>query len=98
MSTAKTTRNHDEIRQWVEQRGGFPARVAATAGQGGGGILRIDYDEPGGDDDERLERIGWDEFFRIFDAEGLLFLHQDETESGAVSRFSKFVDEAAAER
>jgi hypothetical protein len=27
MSESKTTTNHDEIRRWVEERGGRPARV-----------------------------------------------------------------------
>jgi len=31
MSSAKTTTNHDEIRRWVEKRGGHPAIVASTA-------------------------------------------------------------------
>jgi hypothetical protein len=97
MSSATTTRNHDEIRKWVETRGGHPARVAETAGKGGGGLLRVDYDEPGGNDDDRLERIGWDEFFRIFDENDLAFLHQERTEDGKESRFSKFVNRETAQ-
>jgi hypothetical protein len=94
MSSAKTTTNHDEIRKWVEKRGGHPALVAATENKGGrgGGLLRIDYDEPGGNDDVRLHRIAWDEFFRIFDENDLAFLHDPERES----RFSKFVEKQSA--
>ena len=50
--------------------------------------LRIDFDEPGGNDDNRLERIGWDEFFRIFDESDIAFLHGE-----GDSRFNKFVAE-----
>ena len=85
MSTAETTTDHDMIRQWVEARGGHPARVK---GRGPGGILRIDFGEP----EESLEQISWDEFFKIFDENGLAFLHQDETEDGKTSRFNKFVE------
>ena len=75
MSNAKTTTNHDEIRNWVEKRGGHPAVVAATESNGRpGGLLRIDYDEPGGNDDTRLHRISWHEFFDIFDNNDIAFL------------------------
>jgi hypothetical protein len=94
MSSATTTTDHDEIRKWVEKRGGHPAVVAETRGKDGGGLLRVDFDEPGGDDDERLERIGWDEFFRIFDRNDVAFLCDEEGNS----RFNKFVVKESAER
>ena len=88
MSSATTTTNHDEIRKWAEKRGGHPAIVADTERNGrGGGILRIDFDEPGGNDDTRLRRISWEEFFEVFDENDLAFLRQDE----GASRFNKFV-------
>lgn len=74
------TRDHLAIRRWVEARRGKPAKVE-TGGEGG--ILRIDFDPP----DDGLVRIDWDEFFRIFDREGLDFLHDASKES----RFNKFV-------
>jgi hypothetical protein len=96
MSSAKTTTNHDEIRRWVEKRGGHPAVVAATENSRGrgGGLLRIDYDEPGGNDDDRLHRVTWDEFFRIFDDNDIAFLYDPEGDS----RFSKFVQKESADR
>ena len=93
MSSAKTTTDHDQIRKWVEKRGGHPAVVAQTEdNRQGGGVLRIDYDEPGGNDDTRLHRISWDEFFRIFDDSGIAFLHDPEGDS----RFSKFIQKESA--
>jgi len=83
VSSATTTTDHDEIRKWVEARGGRPAKVKT---RGEGGILRIDFQEP----DEALEEIGWDEFFEIFDENKLAFLHQDDKDGGK-SRFNKFV-------
>jgi hypothetical protein len=91
MSSAQKTTDHKEIRRWVEARGGYPARVKAEGNRQGEGILRIDFDEPGGNDDVRLERISWEEFFDSFDSNNLAFLHQDKTADGKQSRFNKFV-------
>ncbi|ALA19203.1 MULTISPECIES: hypothetical protein [Chelatococcus] len=85
MSEAKTTTDHAAIRKWVEARQGRPARVKTS---GPGGILRIDFGKP----EENLEEISWEEFFRIFDENRLAFLHQERTEGGDVSRFSKFIE------
>lgn len=41
---AKTTTNRKEIQQWVEERGGNPAKVKGTE------ILRIDYPGYSGED------------------------------------------------
>ena len=88
MASATTTTDHAEIRQWTEERGGRPAIVADTAGNGReGGLLRIDF----GEKDEALEEIGWDRFFEIFDANDLAFLR-----SGGDSRFNKFVEAESA--
>jgi hemerythrin superfamily protein len=88
--SAKATIDHDEIRRWVEERGGHPARVKRrTRGAHDAGILRVDF--PGSSGGRSLEPIGWDEFFETFDKSGLAFLHQDETADGKVSRFNKLV-------
>lgn len=87
MSTAKTTKNHEEIRKWVEMRGGHPAVVAATANDDAGDLLRIDYDDPGANDGDRLHRISWNEFFKILDRNDLAFLHNPAVDG----RFSKIV-------
>ena len=93
MSSAKTTTSHEEIRKWVEKRGGHPAVVSATENNDrAGGLLRIDYDEPGGNNDDRLHRITWNEFFDIFDKNGIAFLYDPEGDS----RFSKFVQKESA--
>lgn len=84
MSSASQTTNHDEIRRWIEDRQGIPSRVKDS---GEGGILRVDFGEP----EEALVPIEWDEFFQIFEKSDLAFLHQDKTEDGKLSRFSKFV-------
>lgn len=86
---SKITTNQEEIKRWVEQRGGHPARVSGTD-EKGSGILRIDY--PGFSGSGTLEEITWEEFFEGFEQNNLAFLYQDETKDGAESRFSKLVD------
>jgi hypothetical protein len=83
-SESKFTTDHDEIRRWVEERGGNAARVKDT------NLLRIDY--PGFSGEDTLEPLGWEEFFGIFDKNKLVFLYQEQTKDGGKSRFSKFVD------
>ena len=96
MSAARTTTDHSEIKRWVEQRGGLPARVAGTAPaeasgrRGSSGLLRIDFAEP----DVTLEHISWDEFFRAFEQHELALLYQDEPRS----RFVKLVSRHAKKR
>jgi hypothetical protein len=89
MGAARITTDHEEIRAWVERRGGTPAHVQATSEASSSGILCIDF--PGYTAEEALEPMAWDEWFKAFDQHGLAFLHQDETESGSDSRFNKLV-------
>lgn len=94
-SEAKVTTDHDEIREWVEERGGHPARVKGTERGDSPGLLRIDY--PGFSGEQRLEEITWEEFFEAFEENNLAFLYQDKTKDGKESRFSKLVDRDNAE-
>lgn len=93
--SARTTTDHDEIRSWVEARGGQPTVVASTRNGRGPGILRIDF--PGFSGAGSLKPIDWDDFFGRFDEAGLAFLYQDQTASGRQSRFNKFVDRENSE-
>ena len=83
---SKVTTNHEEIRRWTEERGGWPATVKTTEKNGKPGILRIDYPGYGGED--TLDRISWEEFFDAFEKNKLAFLYQDDKDS----RFSKFIE------
>ena len=94
-ATSKTTTNHDEIKRWVEERGGQPAVVKGTADKNSAGVLRIDY--PGFSGEDTLESITWEEFFEAFEENNLAFLYQDETKDGGESRFSKLIARESAE-
>lgn len=93
------TIDHDEVREWAEARDGRPSVVAATADEGDGGILRIDFRAK----EQHLEEVSWKEFFRIFDERELAFLYEEHTAEGEPSFFCKFVpredgDEADLDR
>jgi hypothetical protein len=89
-SESHTTTDHEEIRRWVEEHDGKPASVTGTADGDGAGVLRIDF--PGGAGEDRLEHIGWDEWFAKFDENELAFLYQAQKASGEDSTFFKLVN------
>ena len=71
MALSKTTQDHDEIRQWAEQRGGKPAEVASTERSGETGIIRLMFPSAPHHNDGSLKEISWDDFFEKFDKSGL---------------------------
>ncbi|WP_437959194.1 lipocalin/fatty-acid binding family protein [Sorangium sp. So ce119] len=83
------TIDHDEIREWVEARGGHPATVKRTEKGGEPGVLRIDF--PGFSGEDTLEEISWDDFFAKFEESNLAFVYQQAKASGEPSYFSKLV-------
>jgi hypothetical protein len=91
---SKVTTDHEEIRRWVEARGGRPARVRDTGGGDDPGILRIEF--PGDGPDENLEPISWDAWFEWFDRNGLAFVYQEEKADGELSTFNKLASREPA--
>lgn len=89
MTSAKPTTDHDRIRKWAEERGGHPARVHGTGGEGDVGMIRIDF--PGYSGEDSLEPISWEEFFEKFEEKRLALLHEEGTRNGEPSRFNKLV-------
>jgi hypothetical protein len=96
MEKAKTTTDHEHIKQFVEERGGHPARVKGTAVKDNSGVLLIDY--PGYSGTQTLEVISWDEFFKGFEQNELAFLYEDEKQAGSQSRFSKLINRDPAQQ
>lgn len=86
---AKTTTDRFAIQKWVEKRGGKPATVKLANKAGKVTILRIHFTGRGNDDE--LQDISWDDFFKAFDQHKLAFLFQEKTADGKESRFFKFV-------
>jgi hypothetical protein len=105
MAGAKITTDHDEIRKWAEERGGRPATVRSTHGQGHGkghdkggtGIIRIEFPKAPNSKHDALEEISWEEFFEKFDESDLALLYQEETVGGERSNFNKLIGRETAE-
>jgi hypothetical protein len=91
---SRTTADHDEIREWAEERGGIPARVQGTGDPEEAGLIRIEFPDAPSARDENLEEISWDEFFEKLDEGELAIVLQDETSSGEQSNFHKIVKRA----
>ena len=87
---SKQTTDHDEIRKWVEQRGGQPAHVKRTGGGDDVGLLRIAFPGYDDEDDGNIEATEWLDFFKKFDEKKLSFLYQERTADGELSTFNKF--------
>src|SRR3954465_1094948 len=93
-AAAQLTVDHEQIRNWVEDRDGKPACVKGTS-KGNSCLLRIDF--PGGAGAESLEEMSWDDFFDVFDKRKLAFLYQDHKADGESSTFNKLIDRSSAE-
>lgn len=89
MALSKTTKDHDEIRSWAEERGAKPSHVKATESKGDIGILRLDF--PGYSGADSLEEISWDDFFEKFDERNLALVFQEQTAEGERSNFNKII-------
>jgi hypothetical protein len=88
---AQVTTDHDEIRKWAEARGGKPAAVKATHHGRDAGVIRLMFPHAPNHNDDALEEISWDEFFRKFDDSKLALLHQETRADGGKSLFNKLV-------
>jgi hypothetical protein len=87
--------DHDEIRQWAEERNARPASVRGTGGGEDVGMIRLDF--PGFSGEGSLEHIEWDEWFQKFDESGLALLVQETTADGQQSNFNKLISRETAE-
>lgn len=81
------TRSHEVIRAWARARGAVPATVATTAAKPGEPRV-LTFDFPGYKG-RRLEKLTWDEWFRVFDRRKLVFLFQESKADGSPSNFFK---------
>src|SRR5436189_4068917 len=95
-AAARPLTDHDEIRQWAEDRGARPSRVSGTGVAEDVGMIRLDF--PGYSGGESLEEISWDDWFEKFDDSNLALLVQDQTAGGEQSNFNKLVTRDGAGR
>ncbi len=83
--TDEVTTDHAFIRAWAEARDGRPGLLEGRISSSGARLLRFDFGTP----EAGLTEIAWDEFFDIFDADGLALEYRDTP--GMVSRFYRLV-------
>jgi ferritin-like metal-binding protein YciE len=89
--------DHEEIRQWAEERGARPACVRGTGDSGDTGMIRLDF--PGYSGEDSLEEISWDDWFEKFDENNLALIVQDTVSGGKQkSNFNKLVSRTSAEQ
>jgi len=77
------TTDHDVIEQWAERRDAVPATVAGTEHGDHLGVLRFDF----GGENDKLEHVEWDEWFKTFDERRLNFIYQETRSDGSESNF-----------
>jgi hypothetical protein len=94
-ASSRVLTDHDEIRQWAEERGARPSAVQRTHTDDNVGIIRLDF--PGYSGEDTLEEIEWDEWFDKFDDNNLALIVQDETSGGDKSNFNKIMNRDSAE-
>jgi hypothetical protein len=94
----RVTTDHDEIRRWTEERGGIPARVKGTGGDGDVGIIRIAFPGAPNARDESFEEISWDEFFKQCDKQNIALVYDETTAEGQKSYFCKLVKRDTAQK
>jgi ferritin-like metal-binding protein YciE len=92
--SAQPLTDHEEIRQWAEERGGTPACVRGTGDKGDIGMLRLDF--PGYSGEQSLQPISWDDWLEKFDERGLALIVQEKTASGQKSNFNKLISRQGA--
>lgn len=91
----RVTTDHDEIQDWADERGAHPACVTGT-GRGGREIGTIRLEFPGYSGGESLEPITWEEWFEVFEEDGLAFVYQEAT-AGQRSNFNKLIKRSGDE-
>lgn len=90
-----TTKDHDTIRRWAEDRHATPATARDPEDEPGIGVLRLDFGD--GVEIEELTQIDWAKWFAAFDERGLTFAYDEGTRPDG-SRTNYFHLEGADDR
>jgi hypothetical protein len=85
----KVTTNPEEIQNWVISRSGYPAIGKRIHGSEVVTELCIHFSDE--QSFSSVKPISWDEFFQKFQEEKLVFLYQEKTHTGEVSRSCVFL-------
>jgi hypothetical protein len=88
MSEFKRTKDHDEIRAWIEKHNGRPAVLSDTTNDDIQGLLYIHF---GLGARKVGAPISWEEFFDRFDEARVVFRYNDEVIRGMENESYSFV-------
>lgn len=90
---SRVTIDHDEIREWAEERGAKPSALKKTEIENDPGVIRFSFSQSVArkNSEGSLEEIPWEEFFDRFDEKELAFLYQEEDDEGRTSKFNKLI-------
>ena len=89
MKDTISTTDHNEIKNWAEERKGIPSSLENPDEDASNLILRILFS-----DDKKVEQakqISWDEFFKRFEEHKLAFVYKHENFGGELTNFHRFV-------
>lgn len=90
MQESKITTDHKTIREWIEARGGIPARmIESETPTEKEGVLEIKFSEM--PENKKVVQVSWSEFFKLFNQSHLAFLFEEFTPDGEKSHFFKFI-------
>lgn len=83
----KSTRDHNEIKNWVEKHEGVPEVIDDLEAGSDDAGLRINF--PTTEDDAFLDTathgVEWKDWFDIFDDQGLIFVYSEDEYSNSPS-------------
>lgn len=85
-----TTTNHEKIKSWAEERGGFPVLIGGHDPK-----IHIYFNNQYSNVENAgnglyIRKISWNEFFQKFETKKLVFYYQNETASGHLSNYCEF--------
>lgn len=88
MSKRITTLNHEEIKNWISQRGGRPVVVEEQKSEGPVSFLSVEFDDKETSGVVK-EELNWKRFFEVFEKKMLAFQYDEEEgeKSGKNFRF-----------
>lgn len=89
MHFPRVTKDHQQIRTWVEERHGHPARIIGESSMEDAALY---FDFPDAEIDEALEEISWDDFFEQFDRKGLVLAFQEGQTNRRPEFFCKLIE------
>lgn len=87
----RLTSDHEEIKNWAEGRGGSPAILDHPIARADKIGIRIDF--PGESHEVLMSEkrpATWDEFFKVFEDQQLLFSYDDQAGGGDPSDWYRF--------